>query len=180
MTIEIVLGSDLNPETISLMNRQRVVEYGQNTKDFEKNERESIFFFYQTDGAIRSFGMLKPVTLMIDGHHQDIFGIGNIMAMEKSKGHGQTLMLELQNYLTNQTKIGMGFCVYDVHRFYERCGFQMDQAVTARLRYKYAEQTGDPKMLDQNLWTLYTVSGLELAQQIMQSKEFAYVDVPFW
>ncbi len=180
MTVEIVLGSNLNPETISLMNRQRLTEYGENTKDFENNERESIFFFYQNDGAIRAFGMLKPVTLTIDNFRQDLFGIGNIMAMEKSKGYGQRLILEIQKYLTNHAKIGIGFCIYDVHGFYKRCGFQLDQAVTLRFRYKYGEQTGNPKIQDQNLWTLYTTSGIELVQQIMQSKEFAYVDVPFW
>lgn len=180
MSIEIVLGSDLKPETITLMNRQRLAEYGRNTKDFAKNERRSIFFFYQTDGAVRAFGMLKPVTLTLNGHRQGILGIGNIMSIEKSMGYGRRLMAAIQDYLTSHGKIGMGFCIDHVHGFYKRCGFQTDQALLSRLRYKYAAQTGHPAMHDQSLWTLYTASGLALVQQIKRSNEIAFVDVPFW
>jgi hypothetical protein len=41
---EIILGKDLTDGYVEMMNRQRIKEYGENTKDFRNKERESTFF----------------------------------------------------------------------------------------------------------------------------------------
>lgn len=46
-TIEEQIGKELNRELINFMVQHRVREYGENTKDFENDERESIFFFIE-------------------------------------------------------------------------------------------------------------------------------------
>ncbi|NMB56713.1 hypothetical protein GYA19_02130 [Candidatus Beckwithbacteria bacterium] len=43
--IEEIIGKNLSSKLIDFMVKNRIREYGENTKDFENNEQESIFSF---------------------------------------------------------------------------------------------------------------------------------------
>ena len=96
---EIVVGKDLPEEVIKMMEDQRIKEYGENTKDFRNNEKDSIFFFLKEGNKVKAFGMLKPVILYYQNKEYLIMGLANVIAVEKSKGYGTKIMKVITDYL---------------------------------------------------------------------------------
>ncbi len=92
VNVGIKKGKDLPEEYIEFMNKARINEYGFNSKNFKKDELDSIFFYVKKDNEIKSFGMLKPITIKYLGNEFDILGIGAIMSIEKRKGYGRILI----------------------------------------------------------------------------------------
>lgn len=125
LTIEEKMGKDLSHEVIKLMVDNRIREYGENTKDFENNEQESIFFFLKENNEIKAFGMLKPVTIYFSSKEYKIMGIGNIMALEKGKGYGRLIMDHIKEYLEKHNFVGIGNSYKDNFEFYKKCGFTL-------------------------------------------------------
>ena len=82
----IIQGKELSEAQIDFMNKQRMIEYGENTKDFKKNELESIFFFLTEGEAFKAFGMLKSLVITHHERHYPILGVGNVIAIEKDAG----------------------------------------------------------------------------------------------
>ena len=79
LTIEEKLGKHLRKEHLDFMVQQRIREYGENTKDFDKNERESRFFFILEGHEIHAFGMVKPVTISYGAHEYPIMGMPRLL-----------------------------------------------------------------------------------------------------
>jgi len=59
------------------------LEYGENTKDFKKNEQESIFFFLSEGSSVKAFGMLKPVGITHSGKHYQVLGLAILSRLKK-------------------------------------------------------------------------------------------------
>src|ERR1700690_21967 len=134
-TIKEKIGKDLSPEIIKLMVDNRIREYGENTKDFENNERESIFFFLMDGSEIKAFGMLKPVKISYDSKEYQIMGIANIMAIEKSKRYGSILMDYVRKYLEKNSLVCIGNTHKDNFEFYKKCGFEFIPGLVERFVY---------------------------------------------
>ena len=106
------------------MDNARIEDYGENTKMFKKDEQKSIFFFVKDKGKIVSFGMLKPIKMNYLGKSYNIFGIGNILSINKGKGYGKILIQSMVDYLKKKGKTGLGFCgKYNV-KFYKKAGLK--------------------------------------------------------
>ena len=181
MNIDIIKGEQLTDKTIDMMNQQRLHEYGENTKDFRKNELESIFFFLNNDNAkIKAFGMLKPVTLTYQEQSFHILGIGNIIAREKGSGWGKILMAEIKDYLKGESHIGLGFCDKAVVGFYEKCGYDIVEHLSPRFRYQYAKQTNGHETLKKPRDILCFDSHQSLINTLCSSDNLVYINVPFW
>ena len=180
MKIEIIKGEHLSETTIEMMNRQRIHEYGENTKNFRENERKSIFFLMHEDRQIKAFGMLKPVTLTYQQQSFDILGIGNIIAREKGNGWGKLLMTEIKQYLDNENEIGLGFCRTSVVGFYEKCGYEIVKKLSTRFRYQYASETNTSDILIRPRDILCYDPSQSIIQTLLSSDDFVYINVPFW
>jgi hypothetical protein len=179
MDIRIFRGNQLSEDLIEMMNAQRIKEYGENTKDFRKNEQQSTFFFAENDGEYKAFGMLKPVTIMVEDKTYKLFGIGNIIAIEKGVGHGRTLMSAIKDYLIQYNMIGLGFCHTDVCNFYRQCEFGV-RDVAGRFRYAHAAQDGRKERQADDLDVLYFPAENDLIRHIEGTDADAVTDVPFW
>ncbi|MCB9458534.1 MAG: GNAT family N-acetyltransferase [Anaerolineaceae bacterium] len=177
MLFEILLGRDLPEHYIERMNAQRIHEYGVNTKNFA-NEKQSKFIYLWDDDALKAFGMLKPLTLTCQGQSQAILGIGNIMAIEKGRGHGKSLMTYMMGYLKERNAVGLGFCDRENSGFYRKCGYTVVEGISARFRYRHAQETGDRERLESVPDVL--CSSPEFIAWLQSSNEPIEVDVPFW
>lgn len=133
------LGKDLSRETIDFMVNKRILEYGENTKDFDNNEKESIFFFLMEGSNIKAFGMLKPVIIYFNDVGYPIMGMGNVIAIEKGKGYGTALMVHLKDYLTKNKQACVGNTHRDNFPFYEKCGFTFLPGFVNRFVYVDAD-----------------------------------------
>jgi GNAT superfamily N-acetyltransferase len=135
LQIEEIIGKDLSQELINFMVDARIREYGENTKDFENNERDSVFFFLKEESIIKAFGMLKPVTIYANLKEYQIMGMANVIAVEKSKGYGTILMEHVKKYLDNNRFV----CISNTHKdnfeFYTKCGFTFIPGLVERFVY---------------------------------------------
>jgi len=135
------IGKDLSRETIDFMVNKRIQEYGENTKDFDNNEQESLFFFLMEGSDIKAFGMLKPVIIYYKEVGYPIMGMGNVMAMEKGKGYGTTLMNHVKNYLTKTKQVCIGNTHKDNFAFYTKCGYTFIPGFVNRFVYYMKAKT---------------------------------------
>ncbi|MBA3872504.1 MAG: GNAT family N-acetyltransferase [Anaerolineae bacterium] len=176
----IMRGQDLSEAQIDFMNKQRLMEYGENTKDFKKNELASIFFFLDQAESVKAFGMLKPLNIIHDGKQCPILGISNIIAVEKGRGYGKLLMQAIKEYLVSKHMNGLGFCDHEICPFYVQCGFQIIEGLSSRFQYLYAQQDGQKEKLDSPRGTIYFEGRDKLASKLLANDEPIYIDVPFW
>lgn len=180
LIITTTIGKDLSQETIEYMVKHRMREYGENKKDFENNERNSIFFFLEDDDIIKAFGMLKPVTLYYDDKKYQIMGIWNIMAVEKSKWYGTVLMKHIMNYLKNNEHVGMGSTHGNNFTFYEKCGFRFIPGLLERVIYIDAinkEFRRESECWDHSMFMFDKNNEL---QGLVKGDKDVIVKVPFW
>lgn len=180
MDVTMLQGIDLTETQIELMNKQRIIEYGDNTKDFRKNELESTFFFLTDCGQVKAFGMLKPVIITYSEQQYPISGIGNIIALEKSQGCGKRLMEAIKNHLESKNATGIGFCRTPICPFYIKCGFQVEYSLSSRFRYPYGEQDGQNEKLEQPLGVICFEGADLLISRMLTSDALIYTNVPFW
>lgn len=63
----------------------------------------------------------------------NILGIGGIIANVKGQGYGRMLMQEIEKYITESKKTGVGFT--NEPEFYKKCGIQVDCYAKSRFVY---------------------------------------------
>ena len=180
MIVQQIRGCDLSDDDITFMNRRRIIEYGENTKDFRRYEQDSLFFFLRQYGHIAAFGMLKPVRLTFDTHHADILGIGNIIAVQKGQGLGRRLMSTIQDYLLTEKMVGLGFCYAEVCGFYAACGLDIVTTLTPKFRYAGNRPGAIPSLTDPQIHVLCYDPDTSLLSQLVTWEGTIKIDVPFW
>lgn len=178
LTIEIKRGKELLDSYINLMNRQRIKEYGENTKNFKKDELNSIFFFLKDGKGIVSFGMLKPITIIYLGKKYNILGIGNIISIKKRKGYGRILINSMINYLKKKGKTGLGFTKKT--KIFEKMGLKSKKNLTLRFRYRYATAEEEKRELEEGGDGIYYNGKDNFIKKVLSTKSLVYIDVPFW
>ena len=179
MKISIIKGNNLSKNYIDLINKHRKREFGANeTKDFKKQEPNSLFFFLKDKENIMAFGMLKPVTLNYLGIKYKILGLGSGVAIIKGRGYGKKLMLSRINYLKKKGKTGLGFCLRKNLGFFKKCGLKTEKNFIKRFRYKNP-RTGKLE-IDHVGDGLYCEGKDKLISKILLTKSIAYTNVPFW
>lgn len=178
-TIEEQIGKELNRELINFMVQHRVRDYGENTKDFENDERESIFFFLKEDEEIYAFGMLKPVIVYYAGKEYPILGMGNVMAIQKGKGYGKMLVNHIRTFLDKSGHVCIGNTHKDNFRFYEKCGFTFIPGLVDR--FVYIDEHG--KRYTGQDWTDYAMFIYDQdnnLDEVINGKDDVVIKIPLW
>jgi GNAT superfamily N-acetyltransferase len=171
-------GKNLSKEVIKFMIENRIREYGENTKDFENNEQDSMFFFLKKDHEIKAFGMLKPVTLNYSSIEYPIMGIGNIMALEKGKGYGKLLMEHIKNYLKKHNLVGLGNAYKTNLEFYKKCGFTFIPGFVDRL--VYVDKNNKEHREDRTDYCMFILDKDGALDTVAKGKDEIIIRVPLW
>ena len=167
---------------LNLMNRQRIIEYGEKYQELptKMSWNRSSFSSNETHRFI-AFGMLKSLTLTYQDTAYVIYlGIGNIIAIEKRRGNGRRLMVDIQKYLNSQNMIGLGFCQPSRAGFYQKCGCDVVSQFSKRFRYSKAHQTKLPEILEPVRELLCYNPHQQFIDILQSSNELIYTNVPFW
>jgi hypothetical protein len=173
------VGKNVGKDLINFMISQRIKEYGENTKDFENNEQESIFFFLKEGEKIKAFGMLKPVIIYCSSREYKIMGLGNMIAIEKSRGYGTILMNHIKAYLRKHNYSCIGNTHKDNFEFYKKCEFLFIPGLVKR--FVYIDEQG--KQEAKNDWSDYEMFVLDdnnQIQEVINSKSNIFIKVPLW
>lgn len=180
LTIEESLGKHLRKERIDFMVHQRIREYGENTKDFDKNERESLFFFLTEGEEIHAFGMLKPVTLYYGSQEYPIMGLGNVMAIEKSQGYGTILMNHIRTYLEKHRYIGLGNTHKDNFTFYTKCGFTVIPGFVERFVHIEKDGRNREPHKDWSDYAMFLYDGENILTEMIHGTDDIIIRIPLW
>ncbi|NTU46109.1 GNAT family N-acetyltransferase [Candidatus Roizmanbacteria bacterium] len=175
---EIILGKDLTKGYIEMMNSQRVKEYGENTKDFKKNEQGSTFFFLKEMDGVKAFGMLKPVTLCYDDKPYQIMGIANVIAIEKSKGFGSLLMEQITKYIEENNMVVVGNTYVDNFEFYKKCGYRFVPGLLPRFVYK--KENGEEARTETQNYEMFIFDPQNMLKNVIEGTKSVVIKVPFW
>ena len=81
-------------------------------------------------------------------------------------------------YLKERNTVGLGFCDPENSGFYRKCGYTVVEGISARFRYRHAQETGDRERLESVPDVL--CSSPEFIAWLQSSNEPIEVDVPFW
>lgn len=178
MKLEIKKGNKLTANTLKLMRKTRLKEYGKDTIDFKKTELKNTFFFVKDNNKIVSFGMLKPITINYLGKKYNFFGIANIISIKKGKGYGKILIKSMLDYLKKTGKSGLGFCDGKISEFYRKAGLNTKKDFIKRFQYK------DPKTgkitIDNDGDGLYYNGKDNFIKKILSNKSMVYMETLFW
>ncbi len=175
---EVILGKDLSEGYIDMMNSQRIKEYGENTKDFKNNEQESTFFFLKEGNYTKAFGMLKPITLYYDDKPYQIMGIANVIAIEKSKRFGSSLMRQITKYLEENNLAGVGNTYKDNFEFYKKCGYRFVPSLLGR--FVHIKNDGEEVRTETQNYDMFVYDPQDMLKVVVEGDNSIVIKIPFW
>ncbi|NMB56714.1 GNAT family N-acetyltransferase [Candidatus Beckwithbacteria bacterium] len=123
--------------------------------------------------------MLKPVKIFYDSKQYQIMGIANVMAIEKSKGYGTTLMDHIRNYLEKNKLICIGNTHRDNFNFYKKCGFRFISGLVDR--FVHLDENG--KHESKNDWSDYSMFIYDKdnkIEEVIKGKKDIIIKIPLW
>jgi predicted N-acetyltransferase YhbS len=182
--VSIKKGEDLSKEEKYTFAKESVKEFDDNKKPVEKeleelkDEMKSIFFFAKESGKIKSFGLLKPVKVKYLGKVYNILGIGSIISTEKKKGYGRILMNAILDYLKKKNKTGLGFNDKEVHKFYEKVGFESKKGLGKRFFYDYGNSKKNKE--EQSEYVVYFEGKDKFMTKVLKTKSVVTIPCMHW
>ena len=126
--VNVTLGIDLPSFLLNQINQARSEAFGDLVLTNE-DIKDSIVFTVEDQGKLLATGRLFPINgVSFDGRDYSVLGINGIVSLEKGKGYGKAIVMEMMNYLRDHHKTGVGFCIPENRIFYEKCGMGIDTA----------------------------------------------------
>lgn len=170
-------GWALSKKEKNLMLNSRIKEYGENDKDFDNEEKKSLFFFVKNKKEIVAFGMLKPIKINYLNKNYKILGIGNILSIKKGMGYGKVLMDSIIKYLRRNKKTGIGFCSNNNTKFYEKSGLKVKKRFSKR--FALENPTTKKRIFDsENCAMIYYEGKDNLLSKMFENKSVATYFIP--
>jgi len=162
-----------------LMNKFKSKEYGRKhkRKDFRKDYPDSVFFFVKGKGKITAFGTFRRLTLEFKCKRYRIFGICNILTIQRGKGYGKILIKAMIKHLKRTGKTGLGFCISKNMKFYKKSGMSIKKEFIRRVVYKNPKGKLEP---EKNADGFYYEGKDKLITKILSGKSIAYTDLKDW
>jgi predicted GNAT family N-acyltransferase len=136
-------GRNLTPRELKVINEWRMKEF--NSKSFIKPKQgnedwnKRYFLLLNENGEIVAFARLHEVNLEFLGKEYAIFGLATLISIERGKGYGEKLTLEMKKFIEKSGKTGVGFCDKKLTDFYRKCGFGNIKDGVSRFLYKNEE-----------------------------------------
>jgi hypothetical protein len=126
----VVLGRDLSPEEIRLINHYRKLEFNSQNPiapNPDNDDWQKPYFLLRDRDDLVAFGRLHSIDVEFRETRYEILGIATIIAIIKGSGFGRELMNEIKLYVNQSGKTAIGFCDPKVSGFYEKCGYSILQ-----------------------------------------------------
>ena len=143
-----------------------------------KKEMKSTFYFVKDKKEVKSFGLLKPLKINYLGKTYKILGIGNILAIEKGKGHGRILMKKILKDLKKKNKTGLGFTGNKIEGFYRKIGFTSEIKLKNRFFYDYGNKKTNKK--EKGWWGIYYEGKDKFITNVLKTKLTVMLPCEHW
>ena len=180
MEIEIKTIQSLSEKEMKLMNIWMEKEFGKKyVRDFKKYypSKEAKCFFIRKNSEIIAFGIISPVVANYLGEKYNLFGMGDLLTIYRSKGYGRILIEAIIGYLKKTGKTGLGFCARKNTPFYKKMGLETKKDFMKRFRYRNPK-TGKVSPIENGDGVFY--EGDKFIQKILETDEIVYLDTKLW
>lgn len=131
--------------------------------------KDRLFFLLKKNSAVLAMGgLLEVKPVIFDGNKFLIYGFVNVVANIKGKGYGKKIVKAMMNYLADNDKTGLGFCMPKIMGFYEKCGLNINTTSTKRFVYK----KGSKRITNQDgQYIFYQDSKVNFMKKVLLSPE---------
>jgi hypothetical protein len=181
--VEIIKGKDLSKKYKHLIAKENINNFDccktlEKELESQKDDLNSFWFFIKDRNKIVSFGLLKPVKIKYLGKIYNIFGIGNIISIEKGKSYGTILIKEIMAYVKKRNKTALAFTGSKVSRFYRKCGLEIEPKLKDRFFYDY----GDSKTnkAEKGWWGVYIEGRDKFISKVLKTKSIVQIPCEHW
>lgn len=141
--VRIVPGKDLPQEKKQWVLRKWYTTFQPHLKVPETSDDtfSDYTFFFCEDVNGKTLALCAIGLLSVEFHEKkhDIMKIGGVVAVEKSKGHGKTVITAMTQYLEKNNHVGVGFIARRNAGFYEKCSPSVLQDRVKKVLYKNPE-----------------------------------------
>jgi hypothetical protein len=176
--VEIIDDKDLSGEYMNLMNKSRVIEFGEDeVKDFKKDYfPSSKFFFVKVKKEIMAFGALRDISIDYLGKKYEILGICNIISIVKKKGYGKILILAIIDYLKKTGKTGLGFTLKT--EFFKKAGLKTEKDFIKR--FVYIDPLTKKEVIDNEGDGIYFNGKDDFIKEVLSTDSIVYINIHHW
>ena len=181
MKIEIKEGRELSKEELGIINTWRKKEFHHFSPItiLPSNENwHKKFFLVKDDARILAFGRLHEVPVEYMNNTYSILGIATIVAIEKGKGFGSSLVKAMVSFIKKDGRTAIGFCNSAISEFYKKCACGIIKGTD---RFLYKDSEGNMKKTDKPGDVLYIEGKDNLISKILANpNEPVYLLRPHW
>jgi len=173
MKFEMKEGKKLSKNFIDIFDKAKQKEFTSGRiKDFSKYHKD-IFFILKDNNKVVSFGQLKKIKINYLEKKYLIFGIANLISIEKKKGYGQYIVKEMIKFAKKKNKTIVGFCKKHNKIFYEKCNMKLNKKILNRFSYKNSINKHED-------YVIYFEGKDKFIEKILLTKSKIILEVPFW
>ena len=134
--IEIQNGSDLSKKVIDIFDKAKQKEFKSSPIIIFSKYHKDIFFILKSNNKIASFGHLKKIKINYLNKTYNIFGMANLISVQKNKGYGGKLVVSMIEYAKKKNKTIVAFCEKHNKKFYEKYDIKLNKPLLKRFSYK--------------------------------------------
>lgn len=170
-------NKDLTPGQKSLINKNRLREFGKgNKKDFSVDyEPQTKWFFVKKKGKIVSFGGIRPMKVKYKGKTYNIGGVCSTIAVIKKKGYGKLMANAMVKYSKKNGKTILAFT--EKTKFFAKCGWGTKKDFIRR--FVWVKLYGEKEYDTDGDGVFYEGSD-KLVSKVLNGKGFVEIPVEFW
>ena len=175
--IEEYLWKELKKEYLDFMIESRIEEYWKNNKNFEKDDKESRFFFLKQNEKILAFWVLRNITLLYDSIEYNIKWLWAVLAITKSSGHWSKLIWYIHRYLKDNNFA----CIWNTKEknfdFYRKFWFKIKDTLLDRfMRIDWRKEV----VKDWNGHKMFFYDPKNKIKKVIEGKQKIIIHVPIW
>jgi hypothetical protein len=105
-------------------------------------------------------------------------GIANVIAIEKSKGFGSSLMRQITNFLEENNLVGIGNTYTGNFEFYKKCGYEFVPGILER--FVYIKDGGEEERTETQGYSMFVYDPKDVLREIVEGDRSLVIKVPFW
>jgi hypothetical protein len=179
-----VLGKDLNEQQLKFINHLRKKEFNSKTNilpDPTNDDWEKVFIIYESQDTheLLAFCRLHKVNLTLKNKNIEVIGFATLIAVEKRKGYGSTILDCAKYYSVSENKQILGFCNPKLDKFYIKNGFKILNGGVEKFIYTNDSGNVVPPSYPKSIAFMYDRTGL-LIKNINNSEDKIYISMSHW
>ena len=178
ITIETKKVKELSSAEMNLMNKGRIINFGEETyKDWKKEyPLNSDVIFVKNNSRIAAFLVLRPIKINYLNQEYNILGICSVIALEQGRNYGRILVSAAISYCQSKNKTCLGFT--NKTGFFKKAGFGTEVGFIKR--FVYVNPKTKEKIVDEDGDGIFYNGKDNFIQKVLSTKSIIKIPILHW